>query len=99
MKPKRQLALYDGQRRVGSITGSDDSFAAKDARGVKLGEFATVQRAVDAINKSDVGQHAKSAFPPQRPFKNFGRLPPSFAPHRHRKNAARSLNWFGARPI
>jgi hypothetical protein len=59
MKLDRHLSLYDGQRRVGSIVGNDGNFVATDARGAKLGNFATVKQAVDAINKSDVGRHIK----------------------------------------
>jgi len=59
VKPNRHLSLYDGQRLVGSIIGNDGSFVAADASGAKLGEFATVQKAVDAINQRDVVRQAK----------------------------------------
>jgi hypothetical protein len=59
MNPNRHLSLYDGQRRLGSIVGNDGSYVAKDASGKTLGEFATVQKAVDAINKTDIGRPAK----------------------------------------
>ena len=50
----RHISVYDGQRRMGAITGNDDDgFVAKDARGKKLGSFETVKQASDAISEAD----------------------------------------------
>ena len=55
MTVERHLALYDGQRFLGSIIGCDEQFVARDVAGDPLGVFATVKQASDAISKvSDV---------------------------------------------
>ena len=52
--PGRQLSVYDGTRCIGIvIERGDKSCIAKDVNGRKLGRFATVKQAADAVTEID----------------------------------------------
>ena len=48
----RHIAVYDGQRRLGSISGHVQKYIATDAADVDLGIFATVAHAANAISSA-----------------------------------------------
>lgn len=47
--PQAELAVYDGQDRVGAIRRRNGLFIAVDSRGRKLGAFTTLRNAMRAI--------------------------------------------------
>lgn len=49
--PQAELAVYDGQDRVGAIRRRNGLFIAVDSRGRQLGRFTTLSNAVRAIPK------------------------------------------------
>ena len=50
----RQIAVYDGQRMIGTlIEHADRTCVAKDAAGKKLGTFPTIKGAADRISEAD----------------------------------------------
>lgn len=61
MTVARELAVYDGQRRVGTIIKRGDRFAAKDINGRRLGTFDSLKAAADAISRKDAAPHAQSS--------------------------------------
>jgi hypothetical protein len=53
-----ELAVYDGQDRVGAIRRRDGRFIALDSRGRELGRFTTLSNAMRSIPKrvaEDIG--------------------------------------------
>lgn len=54
MSGARELALYDGQRHIGTIIERPDrTCIARDVTGKKLGSFPSVQKAANAITEID----------------------------------------------
>jgi hypothetical protein len=50
--PQAELAVFDGQNRVGAIRRRDGLYIAKDARNRELGRFETLRGAMRAIPQS-----------------------------------------------
>lgn len=53
MSNVRHISVFDSQRYLGAIVGNDRDYVARDTRGSKLGKFATVRQAADAISQLD----------------------------------------------